>query len=128
LYESLMRPGDERDDVKKRYLVAMYDKNRQWSSFIDDRLTDLYPSLANMLKSLKRRNYRHAAHLMQNAEACIFIDAICGRLMRERPELPIFTIHDSVLTTPANVEYVRTVILDEFARLNVTPNLKTEDY
>ena len=48
--------------------------------------------------------------------------------MAERPELPVLTIHDSILTVPGEVEYVRAVILDEFAKLDIEPALKEECY
>ncbi len=125
LYESLMRPGDERDRIKTGFLTAMYGKNR-WRDRIKDRLTEGYPSVAFMLASLKKRNHRHAAHVIQNAEATIFVHGIADRIRRERPDYPIFTIHDSVLTMPDNVDYVRTVTMDEFSKLNVHPTLHEE--
>ena len=66
--------------------------------------------------------------MLQNFEATVFIYRVCGRIMKEKPDLFVATIHDSVLTTPENVEYVETVIRDEFAKLGVTPTLKREKY
>jgi hypothetical protein len=119
LYESL---GDDRERAKRRFLTTLYDKNRPRTA-----IDDLCPSLAAMLRKLKARDYRHASHVMQNAEATLFIHDACGRIMRERPELPVFTIHDSILTVPSAVEHVRTVVLDEFARLGVRPKLRIEE-
>jgi hypothetical protein len=122
-----MRPGDDRGRVKRRFLTAMYGKNH-WQDSIKHQLSKHYPSVAGMLKSLKRHNYRHAAHVIQNAEATIFIHVICNRIRNDRPDLPIFTIHDSILTVPSAAPYVKSVILDEFGKLGIHPILKTEDY
>ena len=46
--------------------------------------------------------------------------------MRERPGLFIATIHDSILTTEGDEQYVRQVMLEEFGRLGVSPNVKVE--
>ena len=126
MYESLMRAGDDRDQIKRGFLTAMYGKNH-WRDPLKDQLTQLYPSVAGMLTSLKRHNYRHAAHVLQNAEAVIFIHTIADRIRQERPELPIYTIHDSILTVPPAIGYVRAVILDVFDRLGVHPFLRMED-
>ena len=65
---------------------------------------------------------------MQAYEATLVIATICERIMRERPDLPIITIHDSFLTTEEHVAYVKSVILDEFSKVGVTPKLKHETY
>ena len=126
LYESLMQADDDRDRIKRRFLTAMYGKNH-WRDPLKDQLTQLHPSVAGMLTSLKRHNYRHAAHVLQNAEAVIFIHTIADRIRQERPELPVYTIHDSILTVPPAIGYVREVILDVFDRLGVHPFLRMED-
>ena len=126
LYESLMENGDDRDRVKCRFLTSMYGKNN-WCDPLKDRLTRLYPSVAGMLTFLKAHDYRHAAHVMQNAEAVIFIHSIADRIRQERPDLPIYTIHDSILTTPDTLDYVRSIILETFERLGVYPLLRPEE-
>jgi hypothetical protein len=54
----------------------------------------------------------------------VFICGVCRRVMRERPDLPVFTIHDCIYTVPGGAEYVRGVIVDEFGRLGVRPRLE----
>lgn len=54
------------------------------------------------------------------------IEAVCGRLMREHPNCPLVTIHDSVLTTSAWVEVVRQAIVEEFGRMGIHPTLHVE--
>lgn len=51
---------------------------------------------------------------------------VLPRLMTEEPDLFVSTIHDSVLTTAGNGEYVRQVMLGEFARLGVLPIVRVE--
>jgi len=82
--------------------------------------------VAEMLTYLKSRSHAHAPCLMQNTEAVIFIHSIVERIRLERPNIPIFTIHDSILTTPDNIDYVRDIIMQVFEQLGVRPLLKTE--
>jgi hypothetical protein len=127
VYESMMLPGDDRDRVKRAFLTMMYGRSH-WRDSLTIRFAQQYPSVAEMFTSLKRRNYRHAAHLMQNVEATIFIDRICGRIRRDRPGLLIFTIHDSIVTTLRAADYVEETIRDEFRRLGVSATVKREHY
>jgi hypothetical protein len=136
-YESLMTEGqrargkDYRRRFKKRFYRVLFGRNRSTSRFpnpLRARFQALYPAAARVLRRLKKKNYRHSSHLLQNYEATLFIHRICGRIMRERPDVALFTIHDSILTTPDAVGYVRGVILDEFSKLGVTPTLREERY
>ncbi len=125
LYETLMKEGQDRGQYKKQFFSMMFGKNDHWRS----RLKAEFPSIAFMLKTIKFGHYQHAAHLMQNLESTIFIHAICNtRIKKERPKLPIYTIHDSILTVPTAIEYVQSIIMDEFDKLGVKPSLHLEDY
>ena len=46
--------------------------------------------------------------------------------MRDNPEIPIITIHDSIMTTPAHVGTVRQAMADAFAAVGLRPTLKIE--
>ena len=87
-----------------------------------------FPSMANMLRDLKGGDYRHVAHLMQSYESTLVIAVICDRILRERPELPIYTIHDSILTIPTARAYVREVMEDEFGKIGIRPQLTPVEY
>jgi hypothetical protein len=132
LYQSLAKPKETDKQVKRRVLVALYSRNKpknpRFRNEMKARLKARFPSMAEMLTDLKRREHSRAAHLMQNWEATIFIYRICHRIMEKRPDTVIFTIHDSLLTTPDSVKYVKGVIQEEFANLGVCPSLKEERY
>ena len=46
--------------------------------------------------------------------------------MRERPNLFITTIHDSVMTTAGDEDYVREAMLSEFRKLGIEPTVRIE--
>ena len=127
LYEHLQGPGQTRDEAKKALFKVFYGEVGGWKPLFRQLKTQ-FPTVARMLKSLKRHDYAHAARLMQSFEATLMIPIICGRLLRERPKVTVITIHDSILTTPEHDEYVKGVILDEFEKLGVVPPLKVERY
>jgi hypothetical protein len=133
-YESFMRERDRargKDRFKKRFYRVLFGRNRSRSPYrnlLKEQFRGRYPSAARVLRALKRKNYRHSAHVLQNYEATLFIYVICGRIMRERPDVVLYTIHDSLLTTRDALDYVEAVIRDEFRKLGVTPKLRREEY
>jgi hypothetical protein len=127
-YESLMTPGEDRGAFKEKfYTEVLFGRNR-YHSPLKKKFELRYPHVAHMLRVLKKNEYQRSAWVMQHFEASIFIHRICGRILREGPLLPLYTIHDSILTVPDAVGYVRSVILEEFAKLGVRPRLHKECY
>jgi hypothetical protein len=67
--------------------------------------------------------------LLQSMEAEIMLDRVARRINRERPELPIFPIHDCLATTVGNEMYVARIMREEFcACIGAPPQLKIEYY
>jgi hypothetical protein len=137
LYESLMTEGERakgkrfRARLKVRLYRVLFGRNPargrgRFRSVIRERFRARYPTVAKVLAELKRRNYRHSSHVLQNFEATLFIYRVCGRVMRERPDCFVATIHDSILTTPDNVGYVKGVILGELAKVAPPPPVRAE--
>lgn len=120
-YESLMRPGEDRDRFKvKLYREVFFGKNGQRSS-LQTRFAARHPEVAAMLCDMKRKDHRRSAWILQNYEASLFLGAICKRHLSEDPTFPIFTIHDALLTTPDYLPRITKIVSREFAQLNCTP-------
>lgn len=76
-----------------------------------------FPQTYDIFRRIKVKNHTALAHLLQRIESLIMIQNVAAKISKERPELPIFTIHDSVVTTIGNEGYVSTVIQEEVSRL-----------
>jgi hypothetical protein len=129
---SLLTPeerGEHRSGIKDRYYEVVYGRNNK-SLYVRDSVRDLFrknhPTFADVLAKLKRKDYRHSSHLLQNFEASLMIGRVCDRIRRERPETLVWTRHDSIITTSDAEPYVRSVMLDAFAALGIVPTLKTK--
>ena len=72
-----------------------------------------FNGIYNMFAAIKRKNHKALSHILQRIESEIMIQNVCIRISSEHPTLPIFTIHDSVLTTDGNQEYVAKIIKEE---------------
>ena len=123
LYEAFMQAGADRDTVKRSFLTAMYGQSH-WRDAISDQLARQFPSITQTLLGLKKVDYRHASRLMQNVEACIFMDRIVRQIRRQQPTLFFTPIHDSILTIPSGTDRVQQVIKNEFAKLGIYPTVK----
>lgn len=113
--------------AKQRFFEVIFGKTRATSPMKSMFAAD-FPNVAEVVRAHKKKDYRHLPRLLQNIEANFIINTVCRRIMNEIPDAPIFTIHDSVLTTRQFVEPIRTIMMDEFARLGLTPSLHEKDY
>jgi hypothetical protein len=79
-----------------------------------------------MLLVLKDPDKGVPARAAQRLESTLMIHGACQRLMSERPDIPVVTIHDSILTLPEHIETVRGVIMSEFAKFGISPTLRSK--
>lgn len=86
----------------------------------------LFPTIAMELLKIKSKNYRNLARMMQRTESKLMITKICGRIMREYPNVFISTIHDSILTTEDNISKIQKIISEEFGKYDLSPTIRIE--
>lgn len=87
-----------------------------------------FPKTYEVFRLIKLRNHAALAHILQRIESMVMIQNVVVRISRERPELPIFTIHDSIVTTVGNEEYVSTVIKEEVLKFTGLTALLGKEY
>ena len=125
LYESFLEAGLSRAEVKTGLFRDVF-FGRYPCGRLAGQFARRFPTVYRLLKELKRGQYRRCAWLMQNAESTLFIGRIARRIMRERPETPLVTVHDSALVPPEFVPYVEGVMREEFGRVGLRPTLHRE--
>lgn len=76
-----------------------------------------FPNVYEVFSLIKKKNHRALAHLLQRIESTIMIGAVTSRIALERPNLPFFTIHDSIATLEGNEEYVADIVKEEITKL-----------
>lgn len=113
--------------VKEQFFEYLYGTNSQTSP-LKEAFAEQFPGVAEVVRVHKRKDHAFLPRLMQNIEANFMINTVCRRLMKEMPEAPVLTIHDSILTTEPFVEPIRAVIGEEFSRLGLSPTLHGKRY
>jgi hypothetical protein len=127
LYQAVAdRLGKTRDEAKRAVMVVFFGK--PWHrNALSAALDELFPTVMEAMRRVKQKDYRRLAHCAQRIESAFMFGRVVPRIMQERPALSLATIHDSILTTAGDAEYVRDVMRDEFARLGLAPQVKVEE-
>ena len=123
LYDYLMEHVGEKDrnTFKENFFRETFFGKRTSKLFCR-----LFPTIGEEIKKIKRKDYRKLAWMMQRTESKLMISGICRRIMEEHQDTFIATIHDSVLTTPENVPRIKKIITEEFAKVGLSPHVRTE--
>src|SRR5206468_4285206 len=111
LYEKWQRQigAETRDQAKAAFFHLVYGNAKDNPNL--QAMVDLYPGPAQAILDLKReKGYKWVAQEMQRRESGIMINAACQYLMKHQPEVPILTVHDSILTTQENLDLVTNII------------------
>ena len=87
----------------------------------------LFPSVYKVYAAIKRKDKTLLAILLQNIESHFIIEVIARRIAKEHPKLPLYTIHDSIVTTVGNEELVAAIMKEELTKgVGKAPSLKFE--
>jgi len=118
----LMYPEQPYDKQKVKTMMFMifFSHNRymgQPKAEPKRRFKRYFPSTYEIFRLLKKRDYTALSRILQRLESTIVIQNVVPTIALEKPDLPIFTIHDSVVTTVGNEQFVANVMIEEVKRL-----------
>jgi hypothetical protein len=131
LYEHLVARcgirGMTRTRMKKRVMIdVLCGEDDDEPTPVSRAFEREFPNVMRVVRNAKRQDHARLARALQRLESGLMIDGVCGRLMRDRPDVPILSLHDAILTPAPYVEVVREAIVAEFARVGLDPTLKIE--
>jgi hypothetical protein len=139
LYEYIANMGGwSRERVKetltKRCLFAP-NGHRCQKTKIKKTLDREFPTIAAFIRRQKDgkptvgnpKPWNKLARTLQKEECNFVVFTVCERIRKERPELFVGTIHDSLLCRSQEVGYLQTVLVEEFARVGTTPRLEPKE-
>lgn len=129
LYEELVAlfNSASRDEAKMAFFKGVL-FCRPYPNKFHSLFRDRFPFVAEVIGSLKEKDHRRLSHHLQRCESAAVIHGVCERLRVEHPEVPLWTIHDCVMTTKPYLEPVRTVVREQFAAMSLKPSISERDF
>lgn len=128
--ENNIDPFENRENAKNQFIKMLYAENKNRhvaSSNYYKAFKELFPFESNIIDLLKSKNYTEFSVLLQQIEARILLKNICKRIHQKDHSIPLFTIHDGIITTNCNEIALKNEILTTYKEiLGVSPELKTE--
>lgn len=121
-----------RPEAKKAIYLVLFTDNRFFNgeeAGPKKLFSEVYPTVYSYFSLLKHKDKSRLSRLLQSIESWLVLDRICERISDERPDLPIFTVHDSIVTTEGNQDYVQRIMKEEIQHyVGHVPVLKTIIY
>ncbi len=118
--------------AKQSFLHMMYHDprvNRSNAKVVFKVFFDLFPKEAAIMMLLKDKYYKNFPVILQRIEAYLILQKVASELRNTNNNIPIFTIHDSILTTEEHIETIRETMIDVYKKtLGVIPELKETVY
>lgn len=132
-YEYLMKKAgiknEDRQKFKKDFFGKVFfcNSNDKYVYKETKLFRELFPNVYKVILHYKKEDYKQLAINLQKTEANLMINKVCKRISEERPDIFVTTIHDSILTTSENKDYICNIILNEFEKnYNLKPSIKIE--
>lgn len=87
-----------------------------------------FPSINRLFNRIKVGDQGNLAKILLRIESYLVLEIVTRRISIEAPTLPIFTVHDSVITTVGNEEFVENILKDELEKAIGTPAQCKREY
>ncbi len=121
-----------RKEIKKMIFTVFFSANQffhQREAWPKEMFSDLYPTVYDVFKSIKRHGQANLAILLQRMESKLMLDYVAKRIGKECPGMPMFTIHDSIVCPFGEQGYVARVIQEEALKcIGSTPSVSVESW
>ncbi len=118
-----------REYCKQGMLEFLYCSPKSKEARYREIKTILPALVVDLISMLKATEKNYFPIFLQNVEANLILDVITKRIAQDRPEIPLYTVHDSIVTTIEYSDYVEENLksgLREY--FGITPTIKKEDW
>lgn len=114
-------------DVIKREMFKVFFSNNYTQNDFKNIFKAIFPSVHEIFSLIKKGKHNKLALLLQRIESEILLRDICKQITLKHPDVPIFTIHDSIATTIDNQAIVLDIMKQRFSeRMNSVPIIEPE--
>lgn len=123
----------QRKFAKNALMKTMFSKNKAIKAKgfgeVIKVFKDCFPNVYEIFSLIKHHNHSTLACVLQNLEAEIFLHKIAVNVHKQYPDLPIFTIHDSIATYTTEIDKLLPIVKYHlYSVLKFEPELEVEDW
>jgi len=115
-----------RSEFKQMFFTDVFFGRNQARTPLTELFQREFPTVFQFIKEQKETDYRALAQDMQRAESKFVIDCVCRRLMEHHQDIPVGTVHDSILTTKEHAATVKRIMEEEFQRMGIKATIRTD--
>ncbi len=129
--KSIMKEHEDYRKEAKTIIFSSFFSKNQTKRFIKEIqiFEKEFPSVYQIFKTIKTKKHNALACLLQNLEAELVLYKTCKIIAKNRPDIPIFTLHDAIITTEPNKEYVYSVLHKVLTEnIGIEPTIKFESW
>ncbi len=120
----------DRKELKKIVFTVLFTDNRfigQAEAKPKRIFRFIFPFVYEIFNLIKRKDSTILPRLLQTIESKLMLDNIAKRIAIERPDMPFFTIHDSIVCPVEDEGYAAEVMIDEMVKaIGIHPSVKPE--
>lgn len=105
--------GKGRDFIKKHIMNFLFERNEdyRYDNRVITLLGHIYPEINEIIEQFIRFYGNSSfAILLQRIESYLILNNVCKQIHENFPDIPFYTIHDSILTTSENLDVVKNLM------------------
>lgn len=115
--------------VVKSIIFTVFFTDNRYQDEVKQLFKKLFPVVTKMFSIIKRKDRTILPRLLQSIEAYLFLQVITKQVAKINPRIPLYTIHDSIVTTERYVPIVKKVMRDVLIRyVGVVPTFSEEPW
>jgi len=123
----------DRKNVKTMMFEVFFSQNKYLNQpmFKHKKMfSEIHPNIYEIFSLIKSNDHATLACLLQSIESEIILHRCCKRIWEEgNQQIPIFTIHDSIVTTTENKDLVENIMREELTNtIGVSPKLDVDNW
>jgi hypothetical protein len=130
-YETFVQESDKltRDQVKRKLFQTIFGETKLMRCTpLGKTFERIYPTAFNLMLELKRKKgFLWIGHELQRRESSLVINTVCEALRVDLPEVPVLTVHDSLLVPREHLGHVRALLDNAFQRYVMPPSFKIKE-
>lgn len=118
------------EDIRKEFKESIFENllfgtNKTELSKVEGLFKEGFPNIFYVIRSIKTENYKDLSIMLQRKES----EFIFSCVRKIKKQIPLFTIHDSIVTTVGNEKIVYDMMMSEFENnFGLKPKIKTEKF